>query len=112
MMESEYIFMAKTGRQALRYGTNLHEFGITITIKMYADNTAAILVAGLPVSLDCYRHIDMSYHFVGDHVINQKINLDYIDTPINPADIFTKALVPVTYHNSCKFIGVAVRREC
>ena len=111
-MESEYMSMAKAARQAHWYRTGLHELGITIPIKLYADNTAAISLARNPVLSDRSRHIDISYHFVRESVINKKIDLDYIDTASNPADIFTKALVPVTHNKFRDFLGVAAEREC
>ena len=104
--------MAKAARQALWYGTGLHEFGISIPIKIYADNTAAISLARIPVLSDRSRHIDISYDFVRESVINKTIDLDYIDTASNPADIFTKALVPVTNNKLCEVLGVAAEREC
>ena len=104
--------MAKAARQALWYATGLKEFDIKIPIMMYADNTAAIDLCRNPVLSDRSRHIDISYHFVRESVINKRFDLDYIDTASNPADLFTKAFVPVTHNKFCTVIGLAAEREC
>src|SRR5690606_206511 len=96
----------------LWYATGLKESDIKIPIMMYADNTAAIDLCRNPVLSDRSRHIDISYHFVRESVMNKRFDLDYINTASNPADLFTKALVPVTHDKFCTVIGLAAEREC
>ena len=76
------------------------------------NNTAAISLASIPVLPNHSRHIDISYHFVKESVINTNIHLDYINTASNPADIFTEAFVAVIHNKFCNLIDVADETEC
>jgi hypothetical protein len=56
------------------------------------DNTSAISVAKNPVFHKKMRHVERRHHFLRDHVEKGDIEMMYIDTERQLADIFTKPL--------------------
>ena len=59
---------------------------------IFNDNRAAILLSRNPVLHKRSRHIHIRYHFVRDHCNNGHIELAYISTNENLADLMTKCL--------------------
>ena len=57
------------------------------------DNQGAINLAKNPMYHKRSKHIQVKYHFIRDEIRSGKIELQYIPTEDNVADIFTK---PVT----------------
>ena len=56
------------------------------------DNTSAICLTKNPIQHFRTKHIDVRHHFIRDHVLNNDVVLEFIDTKHQLADIFTKAL--------------------
>ena len=56
------------------------------------DNTAAIAMAQNPTMSPANKHIELRHHFIRDHVALNHINLQYVRTDNNAADLFTKNL--------------------
>jgi hypothetical protein len=56
------------------------------------DNTSAISVAKNPVFHKKIRHVERRHHFLRDHVEKGGIEMRYIDTERQLADIFIKPL--------------------
>ena len=59
-------------------------------IVVNVDNQGAIGLAKNPVSHNKSKHIDIKYHFVRECVHNNKIELEYVPTAFNVADLMTK----------------------
>jgi uncharacterized membrane protein len=57
------------------------------------DNTSAISVAKNLVFHKKMRHVERRHHFLRDHVEKGDIEMRYIDTERQLADIFTKTLI-------------------
>ena len=71
-------------------------------VKLYVDNQGAIALAKNPVHHQRSKHIDIRYHYVRQEVQNGSIDLDYIPSSENIADMFTK---PVSRVKMDKFMG-------
>jgi hypothetical protein len=56
------------------------------------DNISAISVAKNSVFDKRMKHLEVRHHFLRDHVEKRDIEMRYIDTERQLADIFTKAL--------------------
>jgi hypothetical protein len=56
------------------------------------DNTCAIFVAKNTVFHKRMRHLERIHHFLRDHVEKGDIEMRYIDTEMQLADIFIKLL--------------------
>ena len=52
------------------------------------------------------KHIDIAYHFLRDLVKSGTLNLVYINTHQNLADIFTKGLPRITHQDLTYEIGL------
>ncbi|GJW65061.1 hypothetical protein Tco_0116945 [Tanacetum coccineum] len=59
---------------------------------MYYDNKSAIALCCNNVQYSRSKHIDIRFHFIKEHVENGVIELYFINTEYQLADIFTKVL--------------------
>ncbi|KAJ9547324.1 hypothetical protein OSB04_019867 [Centaurea solstitialis] len=55
-------------------------------------NTSAIAIANNPVLHSKTKHIEVRYHFIRDHAVNGDIELHFVHTEYQLADLFTKPL--------------------
>jgi hypothetical protein len=69
----------------------MRDFGVRLErVPLMCDNISAISVAKNPVFHKKMRHVERRHHFVRDHVEKGDIEMKYIDTERQLADIFTK----------------------
>jgi hypothetical protein len=61
-------------------------------VPLMCDNISAISVGKNPVLHKKVRHVERRHHFLRDHVEKGDIEMRYIDTERQLADIFTKPL--------------------
>ena len=59
---------------------------------LLCDNESAIKIAHNPVLHSKTKHIEIRHHFIREHVEKGDIDLSYVRTKDQLADIFTKAL--------------------
>ncbi|GJV48540.1 hypothetical protein Tco_1438752 [Tanacetum coccineum] len=59
---------------------------------MYCDNKSAIALCCNNVQHSRSKHIDIRFHFIKEHVENGVIELYFVNTEYQLADILTKAL--------------------
>ncbi|GJU67772.1 hypothetical protein Tco_1254031 [Tanacetum coccineum] len=65
--------------------------------RIFCDNTSAIAISNNPVLHSRTKHIDIRYHFIIDHILKGDIELHFIPTQYQLADIFTKPLDESTF---------------
>ncbi|KAL0386129.1 UNVERIFIED_CONTAM: Retrovirus-related Pol polyprotein from transposon TNT 1-94 [Sesamum radiatum] len=70
------------------------------------DNKSAIALAKNPVFHDRSKHIDARFHFIRDCIANKEIEVEYIKTLDQVADIFTMTLKKDRFQQLRKMIGV------
>jgi hypothetical protein len=71
----------------------MRDFGARFEgVPVMCDNTSAISVAKNPVLHKKIRHIERRHHFLRDHEEKGDIEIRYIDTERQLANIFTKPL--------------------
>ena len=61
-------------------------------IKIFFDNTSTIHMIKNANQHSKTKHIDIRYHFLRDHYEKGDIDIDYVSTDFQLADIFTKPL--------------------
>ncbi|GKD93827.1 retrovirus-related pol polyprotein from transposon TNT 1-94 [Tanacetum coccineum] len=66
-------------------------------VPIFCDNTSAIAISNNPVLHSRTKHIDIRYHFIKDHILKGDIELYYVPTEMQLADIFTKCLVEPSF---------------
>nr|GFD15462.1 retrotransposon protein, putative, unclassified [Tanacetum cinerariifolium] len=59
---------------------------------MYCDNKSAIALCCNNVQHSRSKHIDIRFHFIKEQVENGVVELYFVNTEYQLADIFTKAL--------------------
>nr|GFB81338.1 retrovirus-related Pol polyprotein from transposon TNT 1-94 [Tanacetum cinerariifolium] len=73
--------------------TQLTDYGIHFDkIPMYCDSKAAIAISCNPVQHSRTKHIDVRYHFIKEKVEKGIVELFFVGTEYQLADLFTKAL--------------------
>jgi hypothetical protein len=73
---------------------------------LHIDNQSAIAVAHNPEFHDQTKHIDICYHFLRHKVENEEIELQYIPTGNQVADILTKGLVREKHEHFAAEMGL------
>nr|GEV80358.1 hypothetical protein [Tanacetum cinerariifolium] len=66
-------------------------------VPIFYDNTSAIAISNNPVRYSRTKHIDIRYHSIRDHILKEDIELHFIPTQYQLADIFTKPLDEPTF---------------
>jgi hypothetical protein len=79
-------------------GQTLWDFGYNLSkVPLLCDNESAIRMADNPVEHSRTKHIDIRHHFLRDHQQKGDIEVFYISTENQLADIFTKPLDEKTF---------------
>ncbi|KAI3735627.1 hypothetical protein L6452_15134 [Arctium lappa] len=91
--EAEYVAAASCCSQVLWMTTQLRDFGYNYKrVPIYCDSKSAISITANPVQHSKTKHIDVRYHFIKDHVEKGNIEIHFVQTDFQLADLFTKPL--------------------
>ncbi|KAJ9538656.1 LOW QUALITY PROTEIN: hypothetical protein OSB04_031389 [Centaurea solstitialis] len=91
--EAEYVVAASCCSQIIWMRTQLRDYGFKFDkIPIYCDSKSTIAISCNPVQHTKTKHIDIRYHFIKDHVEKGTIELYFVNTEFQLADLFTKAL--------------------
>jgi hypothetical protein len=91
--EVEYVAAASCCSQILWIVHTMRDFGVSFErVPLMCDNTSAISVAKNSVFHKKMRHVERRHHFLRDHVEKGDIEMRYIDTKRQLANILTKPL--------------------
>nr|GFA36334.1 copia protein [Tanacetum cinerariifolium] len=91
--EAKYVSLSACCAQVLWMRTQLKNYGFYFDkIPMYCDSKAAIAISCNPVQHSRTKHIDVRYHFIKEKVQNGIVELFFVGTEYQLADMFTKAL--------------------
>ncbi|GJT58837.1 retrovirus-related pol polyprotein from transposon TNT 1-94 [Tanacetum coccineum] len=91
--ESEYVAVSGCCAQVLWMRTQLTDYGFFFTkVPIYCVQDWAIAISCNPVQHTRTKHIDVRYHFIKDHVEKGTIELYFVGTEFQLADLFTKSL--------------------
>ena len=93
-MEAEYVTLSETARTVIYMRQFLNDIGFPQTgpTIIYEDNSSAISLASCSNIPKKSRHILLRYHFIKFAVESGLIEVHYIDTKQQRADMLTKAL--------------------
>lgn len=98
-MKAEYVALAHSAKEALWLRRILNELKIECkNIPMCVDNQSAIKFATNSEFHKRSKHIDVKYHFVRDLIENKSIEVSYVKSEDQLADIFTKGLPKVSFY--------------
>lgn len=108
--EAEYVALNETVRE-MKFIVQLLEL-IGIPIKkpttVHVDNVGCIFLAKNKTSGERTKHIDMKYHFIREQVENGLVEIKFVRSEENVADIFTKNLggEKFNFHSQKLFNGL------
>lgn len=92
--EAEYRALASTSAELFWIRQILCDLGVFISTPhvLLCDNQSAIQLARNPVFHGRTKHIEIDFHFVRERVIRKDIDLRFVSTSLQLADMFTKSL--------------------
>ena len=96
--EAEYIAAATCASQVLWIQSQLRDYGVNMKkIPIYCDSESAIRICHNLVQHSKTKHIALRYHFIKDHIEEGNIEIHFVKTTEQLADIFTKAFAEITF---------------
>jgi hypothetical protein len=105
--EAEYVAAGQCCAQLLWMRQTLRDFGYNLSkVPLLCDNESAIRMADNPVEHSRTKHIDIRHHFLRDHQQKGDIEVFYVSTENQIADIFTKPLDEKTFCRLCSELNV------
>nr|GFB10754.1 retrovirus-related Pol polyprotein from transposon TNT 1-94 [Tanacetum cinerariifolium] len=108
--ESEYVTVSGCCAQVLWMRTQLTDYGFFYDkVPIYYDSKSAIAISCNPVQHTRTKHIDVRYHFIKDHVKKGTIELYFVGTKYQDADLFTKYLPEARFKFLVEKLGMMSR---
>ncbi|KAK2980783.1 hypothetical protein RJ640_009568 [Escallonia rubra] len=92
--EAEYVAATSTVCHAIWLRSLLKELNFiqNESTQIYVDNKSAIALAKIPVFHDRSKHIDTRYHFIHESIAKKQVQVKFVKSEDQVADIFTKPL--------------------
>nr|GEY58689.1 retrovirus-related Pol polyprotein from transposon TNT 1-94 [Tanacetum cinerariifolium] len=91
--EAEYVALSTSCAQVMWMRTQLQDYGYNYNkIPLCCDSQSAIAISCNPVQYSYTKHIHTRYHFIKGQVENGIIELYFVRTGYQLANMFTKAL--------------------
>nr|GEZ66447.1 retrovirus-related Pol polyprotein from transposon TNT 1-94 [Tanacetum cinerariifolium] len=92
-LEAEYVSLSAYCAQVLWMRTQLTDYGFYFDkIPMYCDSKVATAISCNPAQHSRTKHINVRYHFIKEKVKKGIVELFFVGTEYQLADLFTKAL--------------------
>ncbi|GJT89346.1 hypothetical protein Tco_1071063 [Tanacetum coccineum] len=105
--EAEYVALSPCCAQVMWMRTQLKDYGFNYNkIPLYCDSQSAIAISCNPVHHSLTKHIHTRYYFIKEQVENGIIELYFVRTEYQLADMFTKALPEDRFQYLVRRIGM------
>ena len=105
--QAEYIAAGSCCTQLLWMKQMLSDYGFKQgMLSLFCDNTSAINISKNPVLHSRTKHIEIRYHFIRNLVEEKLLELSFIPTEQQLADLFTKPLDNARFTSLRQAIGV------
>nr|GEW96565.1 retrovirus-related Pol polyprotein from transposon TNT 1-94 [Tanacetum cinerariifolium] len=105
--EAEYMALSASCAQVMWMRTQLKDYGFNYNkIPLYCDSQSAMAISCNPVQHSRTKHIQTRYHFIKEHVKNGIIELYFVRTEYQLADMFTKSLPEDRFQYLVRRIGM------
>nr|GEX08473.1 Gag-Pol polyprotein [Tanacetum cinerariifolium] len=107
--EAEYMALSSSCAQVMWMRTQLQDYGFNYNkIPLYCDSQSAIAISCNPVQHSCIKHIHTRYHFIKERDENGMIELYFVRTEYQLADMFTKSLPEDRF----KYLVIRIGMRC
>ncbi|CAI7864095.1 unnamed protein product [Closterium sp. NIES-53] len=109
-VESEYMALFRAVREIVWQRRLLAELGEEQQgpTPLYCDSQGAIALAKNPVLHGLTKHMRVKWHWTRSMVATGEVELHYVKTTGQPADMMTKRLVEQQHWKCCKLAGMAL----
>nr|GEU76643.1 integrase, catalytic region, zinc finger, CCHC-type, peptidase aspartic, catalytic [Tanacetum cinerariifolium] len=105
--EAECVALSASCAQVMWMRTQLQDYGFNYNkIPLYCHSQSAIAISCNPVQHSRTKHIHSRYHFIKEQVKNGIIELYFVRTEYQLADMFTKALPEDKFKYLVRQIGM------
>nr|GEY96494.1 retrovirus-related Pol polyprotein from transposon TNT 1-94 [Tanacetum cinerariifolium] len=105
--EAKYVSLSACCAQVIWMRTQLLDYGYKSNwILMYNDSKSAIAISCNLVQHSKTKHVDIRYHFIKKHVEKGTVELYFVETEYQLADLFTKALPKERFEYLVHCIGM------
>ena len=106
--EAEFRGMVKGICELLWLKKLLVEIGVALSYEMnlFCDNKAAIAISHNPIQHDRTKHVEVDRNFIKQNLEEKIIQLPFIKSEDQLADILTKAVSARNYYNSLDKLGI------
>nr|GEY78589.1 retrovirus-related Pol polyprotein from transposon TNT 1-94 [Tanacetum cinerariifolium] len=105
--EAKYVSLFACCAQVLWMRTQLTDYGFYFNkILIYCDSKSAIAISCNPVQHSRTKHIAVCYHFIKEHVEKGTIELYFVKTDYQLANLFTKALLADHFNYMVRRLGM------
>ncbi|GJX07386.1 hypothetical protein Tco_0195318, partial [Tanacetum coccineum] len=105
--QSYVVALSASCAQVMWMRTQLQDYGFNYNkIPLYCDSQSAIAISCNPVQHSRTKHIHTRYHFIKEQVENGIIELYFVRTEYQLADMFTKALPEDRFKYLVRRIGM------
>ena len=105
--EAEYKALSEGAKEAMWAKNVFEELRLPIKpIRMHCDNTSAMQMSKNPVQHHKSRHFKLAWHYVRQLQEAGELEVEYVKTALQDADILTKALSASLHKTACARIGL------
>nr|GEV57765.1 hypothetical protein [Tanacetum cinerariifolium] len=105
--EGEYVALSVSCTQVMWMRTQLKDYGFNYNkLPLYCASQSAIVISCNPVQHSRTKHIHTRYHFIKEQVENIIIELYFVRTKYQLANMFTKALPEDRFKYLARRIGM------
>ena len=107
--EAEYVTLSEAAKEAIwfiKLIKDVENKKKVNQITIFEDNQSTIKTAKNPIQSERTKHIDVRHHFIREKVAEKKIEVKYIPTTDQIADIFTKSLGRVLHMKFTRALGL------
>ena len=78
---------------------------------LHCDNVSAMALASNPVFHARTKHIELDYHYVREQAMAKKLQITYIPSAEQIADLFTKSLTTLQFQYLTNKLPLVIHQE-
>uniref|UniRef100_A0A2N9H369 CCHC-type domain-containing protein n=1 Tax=Fagus sylvatica TaxID=28930 RepID=A0A2N9H369_FAGSY len=99
--EAEYRALASASAELCWLRTLVKDLGLYLSDPpiLWCDNVSALAIASNPVFHARTKHIEVDFHFIWERVLRKDLQVKFVSTNDQLADIFTKGLSSPRFHD-------------
>jgi len=107
IVEAEYIATRHACAQSIWLKHQLMDYGVKLEkVPLYCDNTNAINLTKNTIHHSKTKHIEIRHHFISDHIQKGDIEIMFVKTENQLADLFTKPLARDRFNKLRTELGI------